>query len=250
MKNKTFLPYILFSMMLFPLYTSCRNDNDTIEIMPLGDSLTEADQPGYRGYLYQKLTASGFRVNFTGVKKSTPANGGDPRHSGFNGYTIGPGPSDGDSWESSRGHANIYWHLDQGYHILDVPADIILLMIGTNDFANTKSDYDPEKEGAVRLGNLIEKIYSLRPEVTLLVSTLTPVAADPEYYASKFNRDIPDIVREQQEKGHKCYTVDTRHQHAWNIKTDIGPDGLHLSPSGYEKVAESFYTVLSEILTQ
>ena len=218
--------------------------------MPLGDSLTEASQPGYRGYLYQKLIASGFQVSFTGVKQSRPTNGGDPRHSGFNGYTIGPGPSDGDSWESSMGHANIYWHLDQGYRILDIPADIILLMIGTNDFANSKSEYNPEKEGAVKLRQLIEKIYSLRPEVTLLVSTLTPIAADPEHYASKFNHDISDIVKEQQERGRQCYTVDTRHLQSWNIKTDIGPDGLHLTSSGYEKVATRFYTVLSQILTR
>ena len=75
----------------------------TIRIMPIGDSLTEANEPGYRGYLYNWLVADSLNVDFVGVNKKMPSNGGDEDHSGFGGFVIGPGASRTTSYCSPLG---------------------------------------------------------------------------------------------------------------------------------------------------
>ena len=223
----------------------------TIRIMPIGDSLTEANEPGYRGYLYNWLVADSLNVDFVGVNKKMPSNGGDEDHSGFGGFVIGPGASAGDEWSYTQGHGNIYYHLDEGFEILSLNCDYILLMIGINDFFNNKEEgYDPNRDGAVKLEALVEKIFTLRPDVTLLLSNLTPVAWSMEDFGRLFNEGVEDIVKQQQEKERACYFVNTRGDHAWDAQKDISEDQLHLTASGYEKVAKSFYAVLKPLLVE
>lgn len=225
------------------------NSSNLIKIMPLGDSLTEQNTPGYRGHLYQMLKEAGFNIDFVGVNKSIPSNGGDPDHSGFGGYVIGPGSSKGDSWDK-YGQGNIYYHLDKGYEILSKNCDVILLMIGINEyFNNTEVNYVPNEMAAGKLDKLIEKIFDIRPDVTLLVSNITPVAWDIIGFAGPFNEKIPDIVKKYKDDNKKCYFVDTRYSKAWDSK-DFVSDQLHLSDKGYKKVADSFFSVLNEIFKQ
>ncbi len=260
MKTNVFFKMALLAM--FPFFQIACGDNGgggeitppptkrVIKIMPIGDSLTEANEPGYRGYLYNWLKVDSLNVDFVGVNKKMPSNGGDEDHSGFGGFVIGPGASVGDEWSHTQGHGNIYYHLDKGYEILSQNCSYILLMIGINDFFNNKEDgYNPEKDGAVRLEGLVEKIFALRPDVTLLVSNLTPVAWNMQGFGSLFNEGVEDIVKRQQEQGRACYFVDTRNGHVWDAKADISEDQLHLTASGYEKVARSFYSVLKPLLS-
>ncbi|NJK98686.1 MAG: hypothetical protein HC905_30560 [Bacteroidales bacterium] len=103
------------------------------KIMPLGNSITEGNDPGYRGYLYKKLKNNGFYVDFVGTKQSELRDGGDPDNSGYGGFITGPGPSKGDTWNPPF-KGNIYDNLDEGYHILSVDCEVIILEIGINDF--------------------------------------------------------------------------------------------------------------------
>ena len=65
--------------------------------------MTEANEPGYRGYLYNWLVADSLKVDFVGVNKKMPTNGGDEDHSGFGGFVIGPGASRTTSYCSPLG---------------------------------------------------------------------------------------------------------------------------------------------------
>ena len=56
--------------------------NSAIKIMLIGNSITENNDPGYRGYLYQKLKNENYDIDFVGTKHSQPSKGGDPDHSG------------------------------------------------------------------------------------------------------------------------------------------------------------------------
>lgn len=221
--------------------------NDVITIMPIGDSLTEENTPGYRGYLYKKLIEAGLKVDFVGVKSKEPSNGGDPDHSGYSGFVIGPNTSIGDDW--AMGHGNIFYHLDNGYKILSIDCSVIILMIGINDFyCNTDKNYNPEKDGAKNLDALIGKIFTLRPDVSLFVSDLTPVAWDMTGFAQKFNSEVPGIVEKYVDKGHSCYFVNMRNGNKWDSDTDFREnDGLHLTSQGYEKVSNTFYNKIMEV---
>jgi len=218
-----------------------------INIMPLGNSLTQASEPGYRGFLYNMLDSAKYRIDFVGSKHDgKPTNCGDPDHSGFGGYVIGPNPSKGDDWDPWK-HGDILYHLDQGYKIMNNNADVIILEIGINDFFNDRDDYDPSIVGADRLDSLIAKMYKLSPEVVILVSNLTPVNWDANF-GSLFNSEVPAIISKYKILGKKIYPVDLRNGINWKMSEDISSDQLHPTASGYKKMAKLFFSDLVPVL--
>ena len=218
-------------------------------IMPLGNSITEHNDPGYRGYLYQKLKANGYDVDFVGTKKGMPSNGGDEDHSGYGGFIVGPGASKGDAWVPPY-KGNIFDNLDGGYKILSTDCDIIILEIGINDFFNsTDTAYHPEISGAKKLDGLINKIFSLKPDVNLIVSNITPLGGDVNF-ASLWNSQVPVIVAKYKKLGMKCYLANLRNGIQWNISKDLGADKLHPQAAGYKKMADLYYKVLTGILSK
>jgi len=192
----------------------------TVKIMPVGDSLTSMNSPGYRGYLFQMLKDSGFVVDFVGGHQSLPTDplNTDADNSGFGGFVIGP-----------KG------------------ADIIILMIGVNDFWNNKNTaYSPSRDGAIRLDTLVEKIYRLSLNVKLVLSNLTPRKVDltGNDYA-KFNAGVPLIVEKQKAKGRACYFVDNN---KGDFVTADYLDGVHFVATGFQKLANNFYKALAPVL--
>ncbi|HTF31730.1 MAG TPA: GDSL-type esterase/lipase family protein, partial [Flavitalea sp.] len=220
-----------------------------VRIMPVGNSITENNTPGYRGYLYKKLKANRYDVDFVGTRQSMPANGGDPDHSGYGGFIVGPGASKGDSWKPPY-RGNIYDNLNTGYNILSNDCEIIILEIGINDFFNnTDTAYHPKVSGAGKLDGLINKIFSIRPDVHLIVSNITPVGFDTAF-AMLWNSQVPSIVEKYKGSGRNCYLVNLRDGITWNTKADLSPDNLHPAASGYEKMADLYFKVLTTILTK
>ncbi len=218
-----------------------------INIMPTGNSLTQAADPGYRGYLYHLLDSAKYKFDFVGSKHDgKPTNGVDPDHSGFGGYVIGPNPSSGDDWDPWK-HGDLLWHLDKGYKIMSNNADVIVLEIGINDFFNDRDDYDPNKIGADRLDSLIAKMYKLCPDVVMLVSNLTPVKWDANF-GNLFNSEIPAIISKYKQMKKNIYPVDLRKGIAWKMNSDISSDQLHPTASGYKKMANLFYSELVPVL--
>lgn len=218
-----------------------------INIMPTGNSLTQASDPGYRGFLYHMLDSAKYQFDFVGSKHDgMPTNGGDPDHSGFGGYVIGPNPSNGDDWDPWK-HGDLLYHLDNGYKIMNNNADVMVIEIGINDFFNDRDNYDPSKTGADRLDSLLSKIYKLSPEVVLLVSNLTPVNWDANF-GSLFNSEVPAIIAKYKKLGRKCYPVNLRKDINWKMSTDITSDQLHPTAAGYKKMANLFFSKLVPIL--
>ena len=218
-------------------------------IMPLGNSITENNEPGYRGYLYEKLKANGYDVDFVGTKKGLPANGCDEDHSGYSGFIVGPGPSKADAFVPPY-KGNIFENLDEGYKILSTDCDIILLEIGINDFFNsTDTSYHANSSGAKKLDGLINKIFSLKPDVHLIVSNITPLGGEPNF-AKLWNSQLPAIVAKYKKLGSKCYLANLRNGIQWNISKDLGPDKLHPQAAGYKKMADLYYKILTGILSK
>lgn len=153
-----------------------------IRILPMGDSLTAGNTPGYRGYLYRQLIDAGVSVDFVGNTSSTPsAPAGvtlDPDHSGYGGFSVGPGPSAADAWTNGKG--NLYANIDAWLAPANprtAATDMIILTIGVNDVGNTGSrdpDYDVANEFHKRMAGLLDKILSVRPDVAILLTTVLP----------------------------------------------------------------------------
>jgi len=223
----------------------------TVKVMPVGDSLTAMNTPGYRGYLFQMLKDSGFVVDFVGGHQSMPTDplNTDADNSGFGGYVIGPDSSALDPNYGGKGHASITYELENHEKIMSKGADVIILMIGVNDFWNNKNTaYSPSRDGAIRLDSLVEKIYRLSPNVKLILSNLTPTKSDlsGSVYAN-FNADVPLIVEKQKMKGKSCYFVDNN---KGDFVTGDYLDGVHFVASGFQKLAKNFYNGLVSVLRE
>ncbi len=138
--------------------------------------------------------------------------------------------------------------MDGGYKILSTDCDIILLEIGINDFFNsTDTAYQPNSSGAKKLDGLVNKIFSLKPDVQIIVSNITPLGGDKNF-ASLWNSQVPAMVAKYKKLGMKCYLANLRNVIQWNISEDLSADKLHPQAAGYKKMADLYYKILTGIL--
>ncbi|MDD5349057.1 MAG: GDSL-type esterase/lipase family protein [Chthoniobacteraceae bacterium] len=218
---------------------SAQNATPT-SIMPLGDSLTQAD-PGYRAPLFNKLTEAGFNVKFVGPKPANPKIPGSTAHAGFGGYTIGPGPSKADAWSGGKG--NLFVNID-GW--LKIQPDIVLLLIGTNEYFNIgtmQPGYKPDSEGPARLGALLDKIHAVSPKSTILVSSIMPVQWS-KTFARGFNAAIPGVIVSRPYAAFVDLNASTKF-----AVGDWSNDKLHPSDQGYGKMADGWFEALKPVLS-
>ena len=198
-------------------------------IMPLGDSITQGTVPGgYRARLWQLLTNAGFKVDFVGtLSNNTAASLPDPQHEGHSGWMI------------NQIDANILSYLDA----VDDP-DLILLLLGTNDY---KLDNDPTN-AIHRLEALIAKIATKRPFAKIVVANLllrTDYPALNDTIQATFNPLVPGVVSNQAALGRQVFFLDLRSAVG---AADLA-DGLHPNQSGYDKMADSWFSAITNLAT-
>lgn len=232
--------FLLFTvcLVLGNLVPACAQTRP-VRIMPLGDSLTQAS-PGYRGFLYQLLVGAGYKVEFVGSKTDKGKPVGSPKHEGHGGFTIGPGKSKADAWSNGKG--NLFDNLDAW---LKAQPDVVLLLIGTNDFfnvGNLQPGYKPDQAGPAKLGALLDKIHALSPNSKVIVSSILPVEWDANF-AKAFNRAIPGLVASRP----FAVFADLNSKTAFRAG-DWSGDKLHPSDQGYQKIAKSWFDVLKTTL--
>jgi lysophospholipase L1-like esterase len=203
-----------------------------IKIMPLGDSITNAD--GYRTPLYQKLTAAGYKVKFVGSNKSQsgPAlvDSGLDAHEGHGGWLIDTLP---EGLKKERGATSgIAQHIEGWLKSAD--PDVILMMIGTNDAAaywdwnNVEARYD----------SLVKKIITQKPNAKLILATI-PQSQNKGYpnennMTKDLSAKIRNVYQKHKSAGANVSLVDMNT--ALDPATDLA-DNLHPNPQGYEKMA-------------
>lgn len=205
-----------------------------VRIMQLGDSLTAQSEA--RKFLYDKLTADGYRFEFVGSKGAPPL-----RHEGHGGYTIGPD-------ESKPG--SLFVNIDTW-----VPAaqpDIITVLVGNNDY-NGKAGVDPST-APERMTAFLERLHTLAPKATILISSVLKIAWKDDY-AGPLNRALPDIVKKQHATGRKVYFVDlhtevdlVKGERPYDKPGGDFIDGTHLNASGGKKLADGWYAHLKPLL--
>ncbi len=213
---------------------------EPVRIMCVGDSITESS-PGYRGILYESLRGDGYDVLFVGPKAGKALDGGQLDHAGCGGYSIGPGPSKADEWSNGKG--NIAANIEA---FLKSEPDIVLLLIGTNEFFNIgtlQPDLEPNRDGPRRLASLVDRIHELRPAVKVLVGSILPVAWSKDF-AAGFNSALPGLFKGKPNTWH----VDAG-KLAGFAPADWSGDGLHPSESGYRKLAGVWFGALKPHLS-
>jgi len=224
-----------------------------ITIMPLGDSITFIPT-SYRGVLFTQLSQAGYPIDMVGTQ-SNPAEGGtDPDHEGHDGATIGPGEPNEWGDNPATGYKNNLYDLAPTF--MTQNPDVILLLIGINDYTNYRSatdqpiHYNTHTHSPPKLAGLIDRILADKPDVHLLVASLLPVATEHAgtHNVGPFNATIPDIVAQRATAGKHVYFVDM------NVEAGIDPndrsqlyDGIHPTIQGSNNIASVWFKHLKRI---
>jgi len=205
----------------------------TTFILPLGDSITQGSgiPGGYRKHLYDFLTDDGYKIEFVGTKIQNCFSPCDDTkinlHDGHGGKTIQYIDENINGWMQTYEH----------------DPDIILLLIGTNDFGQKL----PNLKNAInKWDSLIDKIVRLKPHAHVIASNLLERKDRKTNNKIKkwFNPFVQDVVNKHAGKGHKVSFV--------NLRSDVPlkymPDGLHPNSKGYELMAMAFRTAIKKVV--
>jgi autotransporter-associated beta strand protein len=197
-----------------------------IRILPLGDSITwgvggDTDKGGYRGTLYNLLTALGYNAIFVGNNVENSALLAQPHHEGHPGQVISYITANIAAWLAT----------------MDNP-DVVLLHIGTNDIGI--SDFP---NAINRLDDLITQIATLRPYAHIIVTTLMQRSGDtliPTY----FNPYVQGKVNAQAALGRRVTFLDM-----WSAVPYPAnmADGVHPNQPGYNLMAAAWLGAIQAV---
>ena len=257
----------------FTTYTYAdRISEETVKIMPIGDSITHGYQSsgGYRKYFYHFLSDD-FNVDMVGPNTDYPDTFTwlkeevqyDTDHCGYSGYAI----QYMDGTETRQG---ILETLQDGNYLQTYDPDIIMLQIGTNDILSAYNDGITE-----RLENLINYIDENTGEDTVIfVSNIPHIDAVEVYdwcwaygdekfsntpedfnviinnYVDKYNSSIPTLVEKLQDEGKNVQFADV-----YSIFDKKGTpldkyleDGVHPNEKGYTVIGMNWADIIYKYL--
>ncbi|MCJ1435189.1 hypothetical protein MMC27_004561 [Xylographa pallens] len=190
-----------------------------LTILPLGDSITNGfqstDGNGYRLDLVQDLANN--TVNMIGsVHAGTMPDNNNEGH-------------DGAIITEIASNATVS---------LPLLPTVVLLMAGTNDMdKNVSTATAPD-----RLGALIDQIFVVCPNTTVLVAQVTPSGKNTtEALILTYNAAIPSVVAQRANAGMHVAVVDM--YDALSFPADFA-DYLHPNDGGYKKMADAWFAGL------
>jgi GDSL-like Lipase/Acylhydrolase family len=219
-------------------------------ILPFGDSITWGwagventdDLGGYRSQLFALSVADHKSLTFVGTQADGPATvSGEafPRnHEGHAGYTI-------DDSGSLMGITPLV--VNAPGVIRTYEPNIVLLMIGTNDMANSVD----LANAPTRLGKLIDDIFADAPNVLVVVAQITPSQKGPANISTQaYNAAIPGIIRPRVAAGKHLIVVNM--YAAFTVKSNwpstLMTDSVHPNAAGYQIMAQTWYPAISRFL--
>jgi len=216
-------------------YTS----DKVLKIMPMGDSLTETfkDTSAYRNYLCQDLLDDGYDFDFVGI--STRSNSlmpaGYESHCGWGGMRI----------------EGLLDNLDE---MMKVDCNVIMLMIGTNNFGTDQL----HEELSELYQKLINGILRAKPDVYLFLACPIPgVTTDgksmnPSAYNTKYYTPmVKEVAETKAALGYNVSYVDMSVNGVdwqisdWDVKTY---DWVHPDAQGNKKLADHWYAAIKPTL--
>lgn len=208
------------------------------KILPLGSSNTSGfpntpDNGGYRTRLWTSLVKNeNYNIDFVGPAANGPSDI-DRNHSGFGGFKIDDLINNVElKGELDSSGMPIYKNIETV--LTDHAPDMVLLMAGNNDlFAGKTVDQTLND-----LGILVDLIIQKSPNTRVLVASLTPNKLNPELQAKVTeysNRIESEVVNPRIVRGDRVSFVDMFN--APLNDSDYLSDGIHLTQSGYDKLA-------------
>lgn len=195
-------------------------------ILPVGDSITEGggNFSNYRYPLLKKLTAAGYRVEFTGSRTSaSPV--GPLRHEGYGGKNA----------EFLAGVLENYFRTNS--------ADIVLIHSGHNH-TNTEA---PVRGIVAATEALIRTARNANPHVIVLVAQVIPSGKLPKYeYIPELNVELAKLPARLTTQ--ESPVIGVNMADGFNWRTDTISDHVHPNSLGAEKMAAKWFAALTNAL--
>ena len=215
-----------------------------LRIMPIGDSITEGDNGGYRFTLWQLISQSAGMPNFVGRRSgrlSDPPEFPDDEHEGYSAYRIEQITEGAGFWNAPP--------IEQ--RLKDWDPAVVTIHAGTNDAQqNYFFDGNPNKGIAPvidRLDDLVSRIVAYNPAIYIVVAQIIPanppaseVTSD---YVRRLNALIPGLVARHQALGHRVSMVDQYTP----MLAHPNPDGIHPSAEGAQVMGRVFFEGLRQL---
>lgn len=224
----------IFLLFCVPLLTVAHAS--TIDILPLGDSITYGYPAagGWRDPLYQELGANGISCNFVGESNANSSaflnSMGDPYHDGFPGCWIN--------------NLTVPVASDLPFY----QPDDVLLQVGINDILNGRTISDLQTD----ITGLVNQIFSTEPTVHLYLASILPnlnLSLDPEVQA--YNNYISStLVPDQQALGRNITFVDQYANFVDGAGAPISSlydvnDPTHPNAAGYLLMANTWFDAMA-----
>jgi lysophospholipase L1-like esterase len=231
--------YLGFLIILLNAVPMIDGHTQTINIQPLGNSITQASYPlySYRYNLWTKLLDDGFDFNFVGSMQNNkdgnpewPLHMGqlfDQDHEGHSGWTINQ-INNGNSYEPEAGKLSDWLQL--------YTPDISLIHLGTNDVNQSGLNQNAINIIYNRFKSLINHLRFGNPNMVLLIAQIIPRNDSiKNYWTNVLNDTIPSLKITKYSSTSPIIIVD---QNTGFDKVADTYDGVHPNAAGEEKIAQ------------
>jgi lysophospholipase L1-like esterase len=204
-----------------------------LTIWPVGDSITEGVEGGYRNGLYRAYTERGIKVDYVGTLRDSSTRVPDQDHEGHPGFTI------------ANARESLHEWLPKAES-----ADIVLVLLGTNDFA-WWTNRGPESH-LEELFGLIDELSEKLPKAKLFIATIPPQSSalietlklDRQMLARKYNALLRKSLPHRDGYGRRLFLVDIERV----LEVSDLYDGIHPTGSAHQKIARTFQKAIDEAL--
>ncbi len=241
---------ILLVAFLFSLI-ACEKENDiqpsdlvinnienTISILPLGDSRVEGNRPNFESYRYElwkKLVAQDLNIDFVGTRLD------DNNYPDFMGQSF-----DRDHQGTGGAETSDIFHFVNNLKIDATLPSIVLLGIGGNDLTDGQKTVTATIEN---INQIIDALQTRNPQITILLEQIAPARSDfldsnLTTLLHQFNAAIVNIGLTQTDENSKVIIVDM----ASNWSDEYMADAVHYNEAGAKEVAGRYFEAMEMIL--
>jgi len=215
-------------------------------VMPVGDSITagysvdpNVIDAGWRGLLYNSLTAAGYSFQYVGTTNVNPGR-------------LPTTPID-QTWHDSG--TTETWRTLAVREFIDswlttlaasgkTPA-IIAMMTGTNDINDNNAPASVSNVSAI-----IDTVHARTPATKLFVAKIVPVFSPDNAWVAAYNAGLATLVGAKQALGYNVAMVDLNTGFPFATGMDSPPpNSVHPNAAGYAWLAQQWHTALTAPVT-
>jgi lysophospholipase L1-like esterase len=262
---------------------AARADTTTYNVWPLGDSITEGMTNGgglvpggYRAPLNDLLNTAGVSHVFVGTSTVNPTTAlvqqAENHHDGHPGYRVDQISADLTGVANGNSDDGGYWLPGVGTRGPITP-DVIVIHLGTNDILQ---DYDPGvsyptssgladysnatqrhkfvTDLTVRLGTLVESLYTLRPQTRIVLADIAPLEINADTSVNgDYYYGVLQLLAHDQALHRRIVLADV--YHSFFTTSNIAPTwtpglmstgGVHPTSAGYRVMAGVIATAVEK----